>query len=395
MQVNKRFNRNFMFDKPSVVIYRNFLLAASETFIRSQTEMLQHFIPSYVGLRFIAGLGLPKERTLIVNRGGLLGKIGEVSTKLRGFGPAFVQQVKNLHPVLVHAHFGQDGAIALPLVKNLQVPLVVTFHGLDATVRNEYAEHSLTQRMYFRRREQLKHEAKLFIAVSEFIKQKLMQQGFPPEKIIVHYIGVDTERFQPDPALQRKPVVLFVGRLVEKKGCEYLIRAMSAVQAAIPEVELVVIGDGVLRSSLEQLAKKLLKHYRFLGVQPPESVRTWMQTAKIFCVPSITARSGDSEGFGMVFIEAQATGLPVVSFISGGISEAVADGETGLLAPEGDWQKLAMYIRRLLTDRELWQKFSRNGQVRVRNNFNLRHQTRVLESIYNDKVLQSAFMNST
>ncbi len=206
-----------MFDKPSVVIYRNFLLAASETFVRSQTEMLQQFLPYYVGLRFIPGLVLPKERTLIVNRGGLIGKIGEVSTKLWGFAPAFIQQVKNLHPVLVHAHFGQDGGIALPLVKNLQVPLVVTFHGLDATVSKEYAERSLTQRMYFRRREQLKHEATLFIAVSEFIKQKLLQQGFPPERIIVHYIGVDTEQFQPHPTLQRKPVVLFVGRLVEKR----------------------------------------------------------------------------------------------------------------------------------------------------------------------------------
>ncbi len=375
--------------KPVVLIYRNFLLKPSETFVRSQAETLQHFLPHYVGLRLVQGLMLPEERTLIVNRGGLLGKMREVSTKLRGFAPTFVQQVKNLHPALIHAHFGQDGAMALPLVKDLQVPLLVTFHGYDVTTIDKYAEQSVSQRIYFSRREALKREAKLFIAVSEFIKKKLLEQGFPPDRVIVHYIGVDTELFQPNPTVQREPVVLFVGRLTEKKGCEYLIRAMRAVQAVMPEVELVVIGDGQLRSSLEQLAEKSLKRYRFLGVQPPESVRFWMQQAKIFCVPSITAKSGDSEGFGLVFAEAQAMGLPVVSFASGGIPEAIAHGETGFLAAERDSEKLAAYILRLLEDQELWQKFSQKGQERVRTLFNLHHQTRALESIYLNKVLHS------
>jgi glycosyltransferase involved in cell wall biosynthesis len=374
--------------KPVVVIYRNFLLQSSETFVRSQAEALRDFTPYYVGLRLVKGLRLPEERTLIVNRGGLLGKIRDISTQLGGFSPNFIQRVGKLNPALIHAHFGQDGAMALPLVKDLRVPLVVTFHGFDITVTDEHAENSFRQGIYFRRREALKREAKLFIAVSDFIKEKLLEQGFPPDKILVHYIGVDTELFQPNPAVQREPVVLFVGRLVEKKGGEYLIRAMQTVQAVAPEVELVVIGDGLLRSSLEQLAQTSLKRYRFLGVQPPESVRDWMQRAKIFCVPSITAKSGDSEGFGLVFAEAQAMGLPVVSFASGGIPEAVAHGETGFLAAERDSEKLGTYILRLLEEGELWQQFSQRGQERVRTLFNVHHQTRALESIYLNKVLQ-------
>jgi len=118
-------------------------------------------------------------------------------------------------------------------------------------------------------------------------------------------------------------------------------------------------------------------------------VRLWMQQAKIFCVPSITAKSGDSEGFGLVFAEAQAMGLPVVSFASGGIPEAIAHGETGFLAAEQDSEKLVAYILSLLEDQELWQKFSQKGQERVRTLFNLHHQTRALESIYLNKVLQS------
>ena len=163
---------------------------------------------------------------------------------------------------------------------------------------------------------------------------------------------------------------------------------MGKVQAAMPEVELVVIGDGLLRSSLEQQAKTSLRRYRFLGVQPPEIVRDWMHQAQVFCVPSITAKSGDSEGFGLVFTEAQAIGLPVVSNASGGITEAVKHGETGFLVAERDAEGLAAYILRLLEDRDLWQQFSCRGQERVRSVFDLHSQTKKLESIY-DKVFQA------
>ncbi len=378
-----------MSNKNNLIIYRNRLLPKSETFVKGQAEALRKFTPYYLGSRIVQGLQLPGERTLVVNRGGLLGRRNEISSKLWGFATTFVEQVRNLNPALIHAHFGQDGAMALPLAKDLQVPLLVTFHGFDITVRDEHAERSLVQRVYFRRREALKRETQLFIAVSEFIKNKLLEQGFPCDKIVVHYIGIDTKQFQPDSAVPREPVVLFVGRLVEKKGCEYLIQAMSRVQAAMPEVELVVIGDGLLRSSLEQRAKAKLRRYRFLGVQPPEIVQSWMNQAKVFCVPSITAKSGDSEGFGLVFAEAQAMGLPVVSFASGGIPEAVAHGETGFLVAERDCDGLTTYILRLLQDKALWQQFSQSGQERVRTKFDLHNQTRLLESIYEDRVLQN------
>lgn len=368
--------------RSAIVIYRQHLLNSTETFIQAQAEALQDFTPYYIGSRLVQGLPLPQERSLVVSRGGLVGKIKEVSSKLRGFDPTFVQQVRNFNPVLIHAHFGPDGAMALPLARDLQIPLLVTFHGFDITVKDERVKPSFSNWVYLSRREALKSEAQLFIAVSEFIKEKLLEQGFPPDKVVVHYIGIDTELFQPVQEVQREPVVLFVGRLVEKKGCEYLIRAMSKVQAEMPEVELVVIGDGPLRPSLEQLASELLQRYQFLGVQPPASVRSWMNRVKIFCVPSIIAKSGDAEAFGIVFAEAQAMGLPVVSFASGGIPEAVAHGETGFLVAEHDWEKLAKNIMHLLKDQILWQQFSQKGQERVQRLFSLQKQTGLLEDIY-------------
>lgn len=372
-----------MTGKPTVVVYRYALLAYSETFVRDQAEGLRHFTPFYVGARRVEGLSLPADRTITVNRDGKVGWAREILYRNWNFAPGLYRRVRRLNPALVHAHFGLDGASAMPLARDLRVPLLVTFHGFDATTKDEYARRSFYRhRAYLRGREALQREAQLFIAVSGFIRDKLLEQGFPPEKTVVHYNGVDVEALRTDPSAPREPIVLFVGRLVEKKGCEYLIRAMSRVQASRPEAELVVIGDGPLRASLERLAGEMLRRYRFLGAQNPESVRDWMRRASILSVPSITAASGDSEGFGLVFAEAQATGLPVASFASGSIPEVVAHGETGFLAPERDWEKLADYIARLLEDDKLRRRFGALGVERVRSMFDLRNQTRGLEELY-------------
>jgi glycosyltransferase involved in cell wall biosynthesis len=121
---------------------------------------------------------------------------------------------------------------------------------------------------------------------------------------------------------------------------------------------------------------------RFLGTQSPSTVREWMARASVFCVPSVVAASGDTEGFGMVFIEAQAMGLPVVSTLSGGIPEAVEHGETGLLVTERDPVGLAAALLVLLENDELWQRYSAAGRTRVVSQFNLLQQTERLENVF-------------
>lgn len=278
---------------------------------------------------------------------------------------------------------GQDGAIALPLARQLGIPLVVTFHGLDATATDRVLRRSgLNYRIYLRRREALKQEARLVIAVSEFIRGKLLERGWPEDKVVVRYIGVDTEFFRPDPEVVRVPVVLFVGRLIEFKGVEHLIAAMRTVQARIPEAELVIAGTGGRRRRLEDQARESGVRAQFLGSISPGEVRAWMNRAKLFCGPSLTVSTGQTEAFGMVFAEAQAMGLPVVSFASGGIPEAVAHGQTGLLAPEGDRKALASNIESLLRDNPLWERMSVAAIQRVREHFDLRRQTAMLEDLY-------------
>jgi glycosyltransferase involved in cell wall biosynthesis len=201
---------------------------------------------------------------------------------------------------------------------------------------------------------------------------------------MVHYIGVDLREFIPDPTLKRKPIVLFAGRLVEVKGCEYLIRAMETVQSKVKDVEMVVIGDGPLREQLERQARSSLRLFRFIGRCSPAVVRDWMSKASVFSTPSIVAAAGNTEGFGMVFAEAQAMGLPVASFATGGIPEAVEHGVTGLLAPERDTDALANNIVTLLTDAPLWRRFSAAGQERVKKLFDIEKQTSKLEQIYHE-----------
>jgi colanic acid/amylovoran biosynthesis glycosyltransferase len=374
--------------KPSVAIFAEPLIGPSMTFILDQAAALTEFTAVYVSpQRACPSLEVPSDRAVVISEDPRASwfwhRLQQAPFKVFGYDPRFFRRVAVHHPVLLHAHFGPAGLTALPLARWLKIPLIVTFHGYDATVSDVYMARSHYRvRAYLRNRHVLQKEAALFIAVSEFLQKQLIARTFPEERILVHYTGVDTNLFTPDPSVLRKPLVLFVGRLTEKKGCAHLLRAMQVVEQAVPTVELVVIGDGSLRGELEELAKKTLCNFRFLGWLPPEGVREWMNRARIFCVPSVRAPSGDGEGFGMVFAEAQAMGLPVASFASGGVPEAVLDGATGLLAVEGDWRGLARNILALLENDNLWRKMSEAGQKRVRDLFDLKKQTAKLELTY-------------
>lgn len=373
--------------KQKVLIYRNHLLRGSETFIQSQANALQEFDPFYVGFKTVSKIEMPSEKMVTVHRSHSLRKSEIIRYQLCSKHQHFFREVAKEKPILVHAHFGPDGVKAMPLASYLQIPLVVTFHGFDVTLKPSIAQFSsYSYFMYLLKIQKLQKTASKLIAVSKFIKQKMILRGFPSEKICVHYIGIDTKKFFSTPALNRSPVVLFVGRLTEVKGCSFLIKAMAEVQAVFPEYELVIIGEGSLRQPLEKLASRKLKKFRFLGFQPQNVVREWMNKSKIFCVPSHKAFSGHEEAFGTVFLEAQAMGLPVVSCYSGGISEAVEHEKTGFLAPEKNFKMLAVYILKLIEDQSVWNRFSTNAIERVRSNFNIQQQTKKLERLYNEVI---------
>jgi glycosyltransferase involved in cell wall biosynthesis len=347
---------------------------------------MSHFRPYFVGLRQVAGLDIPVESSWIANRGGLAGLANEARFRLFGPGGDCLGQLRAVHPQILHAHFAPDACESIPVAANLGIPLIATFHGYDATLTDEALAATRHGRRYLRRRDFLKTEAALFVAVSNFIAKQVQRQGYPSDRIVVHHIGVDLSKFVPPINGNRGPQVLFVARLVEKKGGALLIKSMKLVQESFPDAELVIIGDGPERQALEAAAERSLRKYKFLGRQEPSVVIQWMQKASVFCVPSVTASDGDAEGFGMVFAEAQGCGAPVVTFSSGGTSDAVLHNETGFLAPEGDWRKLADSILTLLKNPGIRERFSHAGRERAEEKFDLRKQTPKLEKLYEDVI---------
>lgn len=393
-----------MTSKFNVLVYRDQLLPYSETFIPAQVENYLTYQGLYVGSSRLSGSppSLPSDRCLTLDQQKPLPGFGKTLYKLLGYiPPAWLTQIKARSPQLIHAHFGLDGVLALPLAKALKIPLVVTFHGYYATAhpgpdfqindpfhwldylnkRGQFFRH-----LYFRRQQLLFQQAHCCIAVSNHIRQALIEKGCPPQKIQVRYIGIDVDQFRRDPSIQRRPYVLFVGRLVEKKGCEYLIRAMAQVQSICPEAELVIIGDGPLRSKLETRAAETLSQYRFIGKQSSTQVRQWMAESQVLVAPSVTTAQGETEGLPIVILEAMAMGLPVVASKHAGIPEAIIHGETGYLAAERDDASLSAAIVQLFQDLTLWQRLSTAGRQRVETVFDLCTNTRQLEALYTDAI---------
>jgi colanic acid/amylovoran biosynthesis glycosyltransferase len=371
-----------MAGKPKVIIFCDHLLYPTETFIHGPVTSLSEYDPVFAGSRRVAGLELPSEKIYTVNRAGPLARFHEIRFKISGSAPAMEKRLAALNPVLLHAHYGPNGLRVLPLANRLGVPLITTFHGSDATITDlRYEKTYLGFRLYVANKGKLKASSATFLTDSNFLRLKLLEQGFPADRVFVAYAGVDTMKFKPA-STEDRPIIVFVGRFVEVKGAEFAIRASSELQKQFPDVELVLIGDGPLRKELESLAKTSLRRYRFLGVLPPDEVRDWMNRASAVCMTSVTTRSGEEEGFGMVCAEAQAVGKPVAAFSSGGIPEIISDGVTGFLAPERDWQALARNLAILLQSPELRARFGHAAREATLRKFDLKLCTRRLERIY-------------
>lgn len=270
-----------------------------------------------------------------------------------------MRAISEQDPQLIHAHFAVDGCAVLPIAKRMKVPLIVTLHGYDVSCNEGALKRWPTTRAYLRRRKELGQFAAVFVCVSERIRQRAISLGFPEEKLWVHHIGTELRDPEDQEEAHRpEKIVLFVGRLVEKKGCIHLITAMSRVLQAVPGAQLVVAGDGPLRKSLEDKAASCCPSAVFLGYQPHETVRRWMQRTRVFAAPSVEAGNGDCEGLPTVLCEAQAEGLPIVAFGTEGVREALPMDRRESLPKAGDIDTLAEEIICFMQDDQMWRRVS-------------------------------------
>ena len=366
----------------NVIIYRHQLFKVSETFIFQQTKHLSEYHPIFAGRYIEDHLPDTNIELRLIRSTGYLNMVHHVLLRNNRL---LYQALLPDHASLIHAHFGVEGVYALPLAKKLNIPLVTTFHGFDATCSRKrlLLSRKISWLNYLIHRRQLRQEGNLFICVSNFIKSRLLQLGFPENKLITHYIGVDTETIRPTTAKKTQNIILHVARLVESKGTEFLLRAFAILRQKGLQAELVIIGDGPLRQKLSALSKSLgiEKNVLFLGMQPSDQVIAWMQKSTVFCLPSITTIDA-AEGLGLVLLEASACQIPIVATQTGGIPEAVIHGETGYLVAEKNPYALAEHLVYLIENDSACKKMGAAARQYVEKHFDLKQQTRKLEKIY-------------
>jgi glycosyltransferase involved in cell wall biosynthesis len=373
----------------TVLVYRGLLLPSSETFIKAQIGAFERWRGALIGRRLVHQLaldGLDVTAFEPEHAGYGIRAAHKIWRTLGGLPN--LSRLKRMAPALVHVHFGMDALEAAPIARALGLPMVVTLHGFDINIHKDWwrrGNGGWFMRRYPERLIKLGGMNDVhFVAVSDAIKSRAVEFGIPEDKIHTLYIGLDVAMFKPGPTpiVQRRKAVLFVGRLVEKKGCEFLLRAMQDVTKVVKDAELTIVGDGPQRKFLEALAISLGVRAEFKGVLSSTDVRAELDQARVFCLPSIMAANGDAEGLPIVLLEAQAKGVPVVTSARGGVDEGIMEGVTGFGFAERSVADLARLLQLLLSDDEVAERMALAAPRFIREKFDIRYCTQKLELFY-------------
>ena len=248
---------------------------------------------------------------------------------------------------MVLANYGLSGAHLAPICKDLNIPLLVIFHGHDATDKKLLSQYTVKYKTLF-------GIAASIIVVSQDMRTRIIKMGADPDKIAVVPCGVNVSKFKPAEVAKEK-LFLAVGRFVAKKGPLYTIQAFHEVLKKYPDAKLVMVGGHKgLHGKCAQLVESLgMQHaVLFPGVLNQDQIREYMGKAMAFVQHSVTAPNGDMEGTPVSILEASASGLPVVSTLHGGIKDAIVHEKTGFLVEEGDVQGMANYMMKILENPE-------------------------------------------
>ena len=292
----------------------------------------------------------------------------------------------NHNATIMHGHWVvPGGAIALAAAGSR--PLVISLHGSDVYVAEKFAAARFVARQVFRR-------ARAVTACSRDLAERAVRLGADAARVEVVPYGVDVERFRPDAASRAKRrkqlqltaeavLVVAAGRLVRKKGFEYLIDAIAQTPASSPLV-LALAGEGDLRAELESriAARGSGGRVHLLGNQTHDEVAGWLAAADIVAVPSVRDDSGNVDGLPNVVLEALASGTPLVTTMAGGIGAVVESGKTALVVPERDPAALAQAIAALAADPEQRSRIGRSARDLAARRFGWAETARRLEAVY-------------
>ncbi len=272
------------------------------------------------------------------------------------------------HPVdAMHAHFASSATRVANLVHHMiGLPYSITAHAKDIfheAVNPASLRHKIS-------------DARFVVTVSQFNKSYLQEiMGDTPSDIRCLYNGIDLKRFRPNPAIKRDPnLILAVGRLVEKKGFDTLIRACHILKAWDINFRCHIIGKGGLYHPLKQLIidLDLTEQVHLMGPRPQDGVRDAYRRASLFTLPCIIAQDGNRDGLPTVLLEAMACGLPVVSTRLTGVPEIIDHNENGFLVPPSSPHALARSLAILLTNPKQREQMGQAAREKVKKEFDVR-----------------------
>ena len=271
---------------------------------------------------------------------------------------------------LIHCQFGTLGfrGMAFRQVNAPKAKLITTFRGNDISSFLREKGENIYQQLF--------RHGDFYLTNCDFFKQKAISIGCPPDKIKVTRSGLDCDRFiyqsrslPEDGWIQ----ITTTGRLVEKKGIEYVIRAVAKLIPTYPRLRYKIIGEGNLRPHFTKLIEELQlkENVELMGWRNETEIVEILKQTHIFVAPSVTAANGDQDAPINVLKEAMAIGLPVISTYHGGIPELVEDGKSGFLVPERDAQALADKLAYLIKHPEIWSEMGASGRQYVLKYYNL------------------------
>ena len=272
--------------------------------------------------------------------------------------------LKNLRPDIIHAHFGPVALLILPLAKKYKIPMIVSFHGIDASpafLKSAKYKKSLTSLFEY---------AERIIIVSPHMTETLGIANWKHKVSFIPY-GIDTGYFSPvstNGAGGESPIkILHSGRLVTKKGVPDLINSFLGLTSKHPNIQLSIIGEGDEYDHCKQLidGHPAGSKVRLLGSVSQESVRQEMQSSDIFVLNSRIDEKGDMEGTPVSILEAMSCGLAVVSTYHAGIPYVITNLENGLLVKERDNAGFALALDSLISSNTLRKELGGNARKTI------------------------------
>lgn len=346
----------------------------SETFIQAHKKFLKGTVFYYYGRNNIQleghpPLATPTERLFLSSQKKFFKK-----------APGFIQETILLKSLrknkidIVLAEYGTHAHFILPYVKKAGLPLVVHFHGYDASTKQVVARHNNYKKIF--------DYASKVIAVSKKMEQMLLEMGCPAKKLVYNVYGPHPEFLNINATFSKKQFVA-IGRFTDKKAPYYTILAFKKAVKNHPDAKLLMAGDGQLLNVCINLVKhlELENQVEFLGVITPEKYRELLGESLGFVQHSITSESGDMEGTPLAVLEASAAGIPVVSTRHAGIPDVIMHNQTGLLCEEHDVDEMSANILLLLENTDLAKKLGRAGKENIQSHFSLERHIQKLQDI--------------